>query len=351
MLKIWLFSILLTIIILCGCEKDPTSVDKKKTVKLSGAFIINEGNFNQSNGSLSFYSMEDHQVQHGIFESVNGRNLGDVVQSMTIIDTLGFIVINNSSKVEVISKITWKSIVTIDLPAGSSPRYFVDGGNGKGYVTNLYTNSVSIINLSTYAVEQSINVGVNPEELVIVNGKAYVANSGFGTGKTVSVINLTSNQVVKTIRVGDNPGAIEIDPGNNIHVLCTGQWGDWNDPNDTGTDGGVFIIDSNTDTVIDSLVIAGHPSKLCLNNNNTGYFLNGDQVVSYSTETNEVVNDTLISGFYYGLEFDPISEQIFVLDAIDYSQNGELKIFSPAGQLKESHTVGIIPGSVTFIYE
>lgn len=344
--------VFLIAVIFYSCEKDPSSskLDDHE-IRLQGAFILNEGNFGGSNGSLSFYSMENRQVQNNIFEKVNGRKLGDVVQSMAIIDTIGFIVVNNSNKIEVISTHSWKSLTTIDLPAGSSPRHFIPGRNGKGYVTNLYTNSVSVINLSTYAVEKSITVGANPEGIALVEGFVYVANSGFGTGNTVSVINLSTDQEVGTVKVGDNPGFLEVDSDGQIHVLCTGQWGDWNNPDDPGTDGGIFVINPGNHQVTDSLKIAGHPSKLCQGDHEIGYFLNGSGVVSYSTKTNTVLNNNLISGSYYGLNVDPESEQIFVLDAKDFQQNGELKIFDLNGQLKESHSVGIIPGSVTFSYE
>jgi len=39
------------------------------------------------------------------------------------------------------------------------------------------------------------------------------------------------------------------------------------------------------------------------------------------------------------------------LDAKDYQQSGDLKIFQPDGTLLETHAVGIIPGAVTFIYD
>lgn len=351
MYKKLLINTIMTGIILFSCEMDPTSVDHDADVKLNGVFIINEGGFGHNNGSLSFYQAEDNSIQNGIFKEVNGRVLGDVVQSMTIIDTLGFIVVNNSNMIEVISINSWKSIKTIGMPAGSSPRYLADGNNGKAYVTNLYTNNVSVINLSNYEIESSISVGANPEEIVIAEDKAYVAISGFGYGKTVSVIDLSSNTVLNSIVVGDNPSSIERDTKGVIHVLCMGRWGEWNNPDDPGTNGGIYSIDPLSLQVVDSLLLDGHPSKLCINDDNIGYFINGSSIMSFYTDTYEMVKDTLITGYYYGLALDPVSDKLFAMDAKDYAQNGSVSVFDLAGNLLNTFNVGIIPGDAAFVYE
>ena len=55
-------------------------------------------------------------------------------------------------------------------------------------------------------------------------------------------------------------------------------------------------------------------------------------------------------GNYYSIEADPVSEQLFVTDAPDFTQDGRLYIFTLEGDLVETHTVGINPGAITFIY-
>ncbi len=340
---------LFSFLLLISCETNPLVPPVKTNTKLKGAFIVNEGNFMQANGSLSFYGFNDHSVQNHIFKSVNQRDLGDVVNSMTIVDTLGFIVVNNSNKIEVISTNTWKSIRTIDMPAGSSPRHAAYS-DGKLYVTNLFGNSVSVIDAETFQIESSITVGANPEEIFITNGKAFVANSGFGSGHTVSVIDLSAKQVTGTITVGDNPNAFIQDTEGDLHVLCTGRWPAWGDTTDQGTNGGIYMIDPAALTVTDSLPVQGHPSELTYDGAETGYFLNGGVLNSYSTKINKALSNALVTGWFYSVEVDPVSQQIFCLDAKDYAQEGSLRIFSTAGDSLETHTVGIIPGGVTFNY-
>ncbi len=348
-----LVTLILTAMLILGCEKDPTGPDDNGNgnKKLSGAFIMNEGLYGQSNGSLSFYSFEENKVYNNIFKAANDISLGDVVNSMTLHDTLGFIVVNNSNKIEIISTNTWKSVATIDMPAGSSPRNLAIDDNNRAYVTNLFANSVSVINLNNYQIERNIAVGANPEEIILAQGKAYVANSGFGWGNTLSVIDLSMQKVIKNIKVGDNPIYLEIDNDDEINVLCQGRWPSWTDTTDKGTDGGLYIIDPEADVVVDSLHLSGHPAELTFDGNETGFFISGNGVVSYSTKTNEIINNQLINDNFYGLEADLITQQIFALDAKDFTQSGSLYIYDFQGNLQGSFTVGLIPGAVTFIYE
>ena len=348
----FILPIILLAFLLAGCQKDPNSVKDKKEVKSVGAFIINEGNFMKANGSLSFYSFKDSTVQNNIFQTVNKRPLGDVPNSMTVWDTLGFIVVNNSNKIEVIGLHSWKSVKTIEMAGAPSPRNLAVVNDSKAYVTNLMANNVAVIDLKTLSLTNTtIAVGANPEEILVYDKKAYVANSGFGSGNTVSVIDVNTDKVVNTIKVGDNPTGLMLDDDEEINVLCTGRWPAWGDTTDTGTNGGIFVIDTDKGKVVDSIKVTGHPSEITYAGNDLGFFLLNGSVVSFSTGSNKILNNTFIQGFFYSVEADPVSQQLFVLDAKDYQSNGDLLVYDLNGQLLKQATVGIIPGAVTFVYQ
>ncbi|NJK87814.1 MAG: YncE family protein, partial [Bacteroidales bacterium] len=86
-----------------------------------------------NNGSVSFYDPETGEVTNNIFLSANGTPLGDVVQSMTIFDTLGFIVVNGSGKLEVVGMKSFKTVS--QALYFSYPRYFLPLNNGTGYLS------------------------------------------------------------------------------------------------------------------------------------------------------------------------------------------------------------------------
>jgi len=98
---------------------------------------------------------------------------------------------------------------------GGGPRAFAlePSGDTKLYVAEYGTNSVAVLNGTTYELIKRIPVGSVPRALGIFSSvprkRVYVANSGSGT---VSVIDATAaDAVVATVTVGGSPKAIAVD--------------------------------------------------------------------------------------------------------------------------------------------
>ncbi len=341
--------IFLTLILFMSCS-DPNSGKDTTRVELKGAFILNEGQFTQANGSLSFYSEEADSVQNNIFEKVNGRGLGDIVNDMLIVDSIAFIVVNNSNTIEVMSLNTWKSKGTIPAGDFTAPYNIALAAPGKIYVSNLYANTVSVISIENMAIEKTIAVGANPEGIAVAGDYAFVANSGFGYANTVSVIDIASDALKATIKVGDNPQTAVVDGEGRVQVLCTGSYGDFFDPDDD-TPGGLFVIDPLSLTVTDSMIISGHPGRLVLDDNGKGYYKNG-AIVQYDQNSLQVTDSSFIDGgSFYNFAYDALNEQFFATDAKDFTQSGELVIFDKNGRELKRHGTGIIPGKIVFYYQ
>ncbi|MCX6355503.1 MAG: beta-propeller fold lactonase family protein [Candidatus Aureabacteria bacterium] len=87
-------------------------------------------------------------------------------------------------------------------PAAAEGKELVN--NSYGYVTNSFSDSVSVVNLETSAVEKEIAVGGAPVGVALSSdgAYAYVANNGSGT---VSVIDAAGGNVLAQIPVGNDP--------------------------------------------------------------------------------------------------------------------------------------------------
>ena len=113
-------------VILClpalgGCMKWDYADMEEFAATGPGLFITNEGNFQYDNATLSYYDPATKKVENEVFYRANAMKLGDVAQSMTIHNDLGWIVVNNSHVVFAIDLRTFKEVGRITNL--TSPRY------------------------------------------------------------------------------------------------------------------------------------------------------------------------------------------------------------------------------------
>lgn len=207
-------------LLLASCESKNDVTPATPTGSGNNAYITNEGAYGKSTASVTFFDKTTKAVTADIFQTANGRALGDVVQSMSVYNSTGYLVVNNSNKVEVVSLPDFKSTATISSLV--QPRYMVSTTAGKGYVTewlNSTAGRVSVINLATNAILTTIATGRNPEKLLSFNNLIYVPNSD---ENTISVIDASQDKVTSTIAVSDGPSSLAVDRSGNIWVLCGG---------------------------------------------------------------------------------------------------------------------------------
>ena len=202
----------------CDPEKDENPTPAKgRTV-----FVINEGSFTKANASISQFNKDTKTVAVSVFTAANGRDLGDVAQDFVIRDNRGYVVVNNSNKVEVVSLPDFKEVATII--GLNSPRYFLPVSATRAYLTQWgnfgsVPAGIKVIDLTTNTVVGSIATGALPERLLLAGGRVFVANSG---DSTLTVIDPATDQVTSTVPVGDAPNSLALDRDGRLWVLCGG---------------------------------------------------------------------------------------------------------------------------------
>lgn len=352
--KLLMMVLTITSISILGCKKDDTAPSLTPGAYDAGVFITNEGQFGSGTGSVSFYNRTTGVVTNTVFEAANdGATLGNIVQSMGIYNSKGYIVVNNANKVVVVNGSDFKFVASIT--AVTQPRYFLGIDNSKAYVSEWgiggVNGAIKVINLANNTVASSIGTGKGAEKMVKSGNYVYVScQGGFGKDSVVSVINTVTDAVVSTISVGASPSGIEIDANGKIWVLCGGEWNSsYTSLNKTGK---LVRIDPNTnkiDQTFDFTSTTSKPSNLTINAaKNKLYYNYQGRVYSQDITATALSNTIFINKNFYGIGVDPNNDYVYASDAGNYTSAGYVFRYNNTGAKIDSMKVGIAPGGFCF---
>jgi YVTN family beta-propeller protein len=262
---------------------------------------------------------------------------------MAINDSLGYIIVNNSGKIEVINTTTLKSISTIT--GLNSPRNIAIINSNKAYVSSIYSNSVAILDLVKNSISGYINLRRSSESILISGSKAYISN--WMGGKEVMVINTVSNKVIDSIEVAIEPESMVIDKNNTLWVLCNGGWQRNNFAELVGINTGTDIIEKR---FVFSTKTASPTSLQIDGKGETLYYLdNGVQQMNIdATSLPSEPYITQTTHYFYKLGINPVNGDIFVSDAVDYQQKGYVLIYNNEGILVSTLKADISPAFMYF---
>lgn len=330
----------------CDKEKGPVGTGKYGI----GVLITNEGPFTDGTGTISFYDPEKKAIENNVFQNVNKRPLGNIVQSLTVFDDKAFIVVNNAGKIEVADAGTFESIGVIE--GLTSPRYFVGLNSSKGYVSD-WAGNVKILDLNAMTSTGLIVTGSSPDLMLLNGTRLWVVNSaGWTSDSTITVIDTQTDNVIQTFVVGDNPAGIVKDAEGKIWVLCGGI-SDWQNPANN-TNGVLVRINPSTFAIELRHELSGSDFGPRLAINGSGqqiYFSFLGTVYMFDSLGGATVQPIpFIAQFCYALAVDPDNGEVYVTDPFDYAQPGALLRYSSSGNiLIDSLAVGIIPGNILFV--
>ena len=346
-----LSSLFVLSLLLFACDKDDNQPTVTETLD-NGILVLCEGLFQQNNSSLSWIDLSNEAVNTDFFTSQNGRFLGDTGNDMKVYGSKIYIIVNNSNTVEVINKKDGKSIKQISMTNGAAAKQprSITFYNGKAFVT-CYDGFVDVIDTTSLTISQRIPVGSNPEGLAISNGKLFVSNSGGlnypAVDSTISIIDLASYTELDRIVVGKNPGAVQVDSEGDVYVIARGNYGT--------IPSRMVRINSQTNAVEQTFTFDASGMALMQD-----YFL--ISFYNYSTQTSEIrlfntLSETLENNNFistsglttlYGIQYNPVSDKIYCLDAMNYTNSGYVRQYTSAGVFEKSYHVGLNPSKLVF---
>lgn len=313
-----------------------------------GVFIVNEGNFNFGNASLSYYDVGSGRVENSVFSRANGMSLGDVAQSMTVHGGRGYIAVNNSGVVFVIDLTTFRLVGTLE--GLTSPRYVHFASDTKAYVTDLYDTRITIFDPTTMQVTGHVETGRESTEQMVQYGRYLFVNC-WSYDNRILVIDTETDEVCDEITVGIQPTSLVLDRNGKVWTITDGGY----EGSPYGYEApALYRIDAETRKVECEFLFAlgDAPSEICIDGDGgTLYFINGG-VWRMDVGADRLPDEPLIPDggtLFYGLGVDPETSEIYVADAVDYMQSGVVMRYSADGEPLGNFRVGITPGDFCFV--
>jgi YVTN family beta-propeller protein len=336
-------------IVLSGCEKQPDNPlpDKPVVTKNGGIYILNEGNYQSGNATIDYYDFNSQKLSTNAFEAKNNRSLGDVLQSMLIVNDKGYLVVNNSQKIEVIDRKDFSSLATIT--GFKSPRNIVLTYNDKAFVSEYYSGGIKEVDLNNHTITNIIPLGGNIDGMVLYNNKLFATNA---LANFIYVIDIISKTVTDSIKVGYGSNSMQLDANNKLWVLCAGS------SNPDFILGGLVCVNPDNHAIEKTFPLTQQtehgPIKLLINDKkNTLYWIN-QHVYRHQISDSVVAKLPFINAIksnFWALGYDSLNQEIYVGDAVDFVQKSSINRYSNSGQLLGSFKTGIITGGFYFHYQ
>ena len=314
----------------------------------TGVFVVNEGNFNEADGSIDFLSSTNERSA-GIYGSENDVTTSGVFQSLYFNQDRAYLIDQVGNRVTVVKAETFKHIEFWENDM-STPRY-ITVANNKAYISNwgpfdqnfdLPNSFVLVIDLESGETLKKITTDKGSEGIISFGGNVYVANS---YSNTIQVINTDSDEVDSSFEVAFAPTSFAEDKNGKFWVLSS-HW----------LEGAhLSLVDLAMEQVFKSFPVAG--SSKSLNINGAGdkvYYLStpfGSDASVYMVDIDatEAPSEPVLSAAnLYGLGVDPSNGELYLANHNGFQGNGSIVRTNSAGEEQESYSAGRAPNGFVF---
>jgi len=318
-----------------SCKKEEN--EDIPAISKYGFLAVCEGNFNWGNASITSYDEGKGELTNNLFNAVNGFSLGDVAQSIAETEDRYFIVVNNSSKIEVVSKSDFSSLYTInDL---GSPRYFQAINDSIAYVSDLWNNAIHIINYNTGDLVGDIVVNGWSEQMAQLEDSVYV---GLYATNSIGIVNSNSHELIGEIQLNLPPISMRLDKHNILWVLAS----------EFGGNSALYRINPETRLI----ELEWEFTDITLNfidlptNADHLYMAYSSGLITKITLTQSPLVSNLFSKDTEGMYGFNVNQdgEVYIMEAHDFVQNGSITKYNKEGEVQFSIESGINPNTIIF---
>lgn len=349
---------LLSLLVWTGCKGKEPEPEPPPVIDGRSVLIGCEGLFGQSTvagAAITLIKPETGEVTINAYKAANGEDLGDILQSITLADDRLLLCVNNSDKVVAVDK---TSLRTLGSATVLKPRYALRITSNKTFISSLYSNKIYLLNQQNMQVTGEVAMPRdNPEVMLLRGNIAWVACWDTAC-RTLYGLSTATNAIVDSIALpGAAPQNLIEDAEGKIWVLS----------------GNVFKkkaahmvrIDPASKTVLADYTFAPNldPLRLCTNvARDTLYFLEVDynnngpdpsggafrMGIHASALPQQAFVPALPRQYFYGLGIEPATGNVYLADPLGFGQQGEVRIYSPQGQLLKTFNTSVGPAHFYF---
>lgn len=341
--------------LLTGCVKDkPDTTSPPPTGEGRQVYIADEGAMGNGNASLSVYNIDQGTVSNNVYAQANqGQALGDVLQSITLIDGKLYLAVNNSDKIAVLNQKDFTLTGNIAVP---KPRYILPVSEDKMYVSSLFYAEINIVNPKTLQVTGKIATDYkNTEGMTLLNGKVYACNWDTACGYLYEIDPATDAITHRIPLAGRAPQQVVTDRDQKLWVLAGNVY--------KQKVASLTQIDPATRSILKSFVFPEgadvmkpvfNPSK------DTLYYLgvNYSGGTAYNGLYRMPVQATALPAqqfiaalplqYYWGLGIDPVTGYVYLGDPKGFLQKGSVTIYRQDGSQVNRFDTDLGPGYFLF---
>ena len=227
-----LLSVIFFFIQCSEAEFSPDEEDFKANGK--GVLILNEGNYNYGNSSLSYYTPNNCKVENNVFFRANQFKMGDTGQSITLFGNTAIIAMEASGTIWGIDTETFKvkaQLTVADTEHMINPRFVHVVNEEKAYATDLYAPFLTVFHPKTFRYIKSISTGqtekfgYNSTEQMVQCGK-YVYTNCWCYNDLILIIDTQRDEVVDSIHLKTSmqPKSMVLDAKKRLWVVTDGGY-------------------------------------------------------------------------------------------------------------------------------
>ena len=348
--------LIFVIIFLSSCVKDKPNPDPKSlpSITSNGLLVLNEGSYSNNNAELSYIDFATKEVTNSLFKMINSKSLGDVAQSLTLINGQYYIAVNNSHKIVILDTANFNIIHTIE--SIKFPRYITQISADIAYVSSLYMPFVYVLQLSSNTIIDTIITDFqNTEQMLAIQNDVWICNWDTACNYLYKVDKLT-HQIKNKIIIGSYaPHDIVQDKKGMLWILSGNKY-----KNKTSS---LTCINPESHVIEKSIsfIADEDPIRLSMNTSkDTLYFINvnylggasNNGLYRMSIEDNTLPSFPFIlapnNTYFWAFNIDTATSHIFLSDPKGFTQSSTIYEYLNDGSLLQTFQTGI--GSNQFIF-